>query len=1105
MFLDICKKKLLLIGSLLLCFTAVYGAESGNPRSDSINVPFTSTVSIANKTNYSNNAVVREQGSYNSLISNQLSLSYYSTQTQHLEGNLLFENNTLQLQNGSFSQTDKNPFAATQLFMANQTPHTTIDLSNWNVTLQNNTLQVKDTAEVGGMQGNLFGALVETENSQLGNLTLSGNSVVFAATDTPSEEGAKGPQLFGAEIISNITKVNTTIDVSQQVSGNTVSITGGNVNNKVIGAEILGVLKDQSNQGITLSGQVSQNVVNITKGTLQTDIVGGVMAVNSQNSSQTLYITGQVKENQVNISGGTFTGSIIAGGSIALEGQKAATDSVLTASVQDNIVNITGGKYTDTLILGGVTTADNGNTVTGAISGNTVSISGTPSFSGTSVLYGGFTSGTNAITNNTLQLNTKNLSVYGVDGFSTYEINTTALPAGATVLTSTHGNGHNNPLFARFGPNTYNGAWNIDGASINWKDAGRPALLNIGQSITLLKTNNVQGFSGTIANNAEQQSFTEGTTTYYYVLRQRPYQVDLLHYRLEDSGDWNQNISMAAGSYAGDDVSIAISGTLTASNISVTSNAQASAFLEAGTLDVSAQDTVLSLRAAQDGQQNAHFNTINLANGHNLTKIGNAFYSFDTFNISGNTQVSSLDVVSNAATVNLASGANARFATINLAQGAAISILPAGTASYSFDTLNTWGTQAAWNGDLTATGKNLNFYLDSNTVASDTALQVTGTADITDSQVKVGITGSSSALQKNDQVVLIDAGTLSGVPVNTKGVGMQGLLLKYNFDLQLVGNQLLATVTNTQLFEHSKAFSEGRIAALATLTQGADFVATQGIRAAQQAADEANHLALFSTIGAGKSRYETGSHIDVNGFQATVGLAHEVESWYDANWLLASFAEYGTGNYSSYNSFSTGTVKGSGDSSYIGLGILGKRTSFNNFYMELSARVGQVKNDFEGKVYTLENADYDYKTMYYGAHGGLGYMWQGTENTQLDLSVKYLWTHQDGKNVSLSSGDKIDFAGTNSSRVRAGLQWQYDLDESWFPYAGAAYEYELAGKAKATTYGLDIDAPSLRGGTGIGEIGIGYQHKSWLLGLSGQGYVGKRKGAGGQLHIGYMF
>ena len=92
----------------------------------------------------------------------------------------------------------------------------------------------------------------------------------------------------------------------------------------------------------------------------------------------------------------------------------------------------------------------------------------------------------------------------------------------------------------------------------------------------------------------------------------------------------------------------------------------------------------------------------------------------------------------------------------------------------------------------------------------------------------------------------------------------------------------------------------------------------------------------------------------------------------------------------------------------------------------------------------------------------------------------------------------------DSSRLRGGARFSYAVNEYVSPYAGAAYEYEFAGKAHATTNGFKIDTPKMTGGTGIGEFGLTLKPSKNLplsLDLGVQGYVGKRERVTGSLQI----
>jgi hypothetical protein len=92
----------------------------------------------------------------------------------------------------------------------------------------------------------------------------------------------------------------------------------------------------------------------------------------------------------------------------------------------------------------------------------------------------------------------------------------------------------------------------------------------------------------------------------------------------------------------------------------------------------------------------------------------------------------------------------------------------------------------------------------------------------------------------------------------------------------------------------------------------------------------------------------------------------------------------------------------------------------------------------------------------------------------------------------------MTFEAVNSHRLRGGTRLAYAVSEQVSPYVGAAYEYEFDGKAGASVYGLPVvDAPSVKGGTGIAELGLNLKpnpDSPVPLDLGVQGYTGKREG-----------
>ncbi|MDR2696686.1 MAG: autotransporter outer membrane beta-barrel domain-containing protein [Deltaproteobacteria bacterium] len=421
----------------------------------------------------------------------------------------------------------------------------------------------------------------------------------------------------------------------------------------------------------------------------------------------------------------------------------------------------------------------------------------------------------------------------------------------------------------------------------------------------------------------------------------------------------------------------------------------------------------------------------------------------------------------------------------------------------------------------------LNFYLPTTLGAGGKMLTVTGTADLTagagrSSTVNVGINGASSPLKTGDQVILIDADTLitnSGLNTTANGQGMQGVTLKYEFDIAATNKQLTASVTKVGVNEQTKALSEGFLSGLALVNSGADLVAGPGMSEAASAARRAGAsgptFGAFGALSGGQSRYNTGSHVDMASISLLSGLSFGVDLP-PGRLILGAFFEWGNGAYDSYNSFSNAAdVHGKGNTYHLGGGALARMdfvdTGPGHIYAEASFRAGGIHNDYYSSDLRDMNgrrASYDSFSPYYGFHLGAGYLWKITDKASLDLYAKYFWTRQEGDSVRLSTGDPVSFRHADSSRLRGGARFSYAVNEYVTPYVGAAYEHEFDARARATTNGFDIRKPDLVGGTGIGELGLSLTPAKGLplsFDLGVQGYVGKREGITGSLQVKFEF
>ena len=307
-----------------------------------------------------------------------------------------------------------------------------------------------------------------------------------------------------------------------------------------------------------------------------------------------------------------------------------------------------------------------------------------------------------------------------------------------------------------------------------------------------------------------------------------------------------------------------------------------------------------------------------------------------------------------------------------------------------------------------------------------------------------------------------------------------------------------------------KALSEGYIAGAMLVNRGADTVAFDAFDAIDTQNSQGG-LAPFVTLSASRTRYNSGSHVKSNDVVLSSGLSFKQD-----NITMGAFLETGRGSYDSYNSFSNAAkVHGSGNTRYYGAGLLGRYTFDNQIYTDASVRFGRTRTKFDTSdiqnLVTGDAAKYNLRSNYMSAHIGAGYVMSLDEQNTLDLSAKYLRSSVDGAKVNIA-GDSIDFDRVNSDRVRANALFSHAYSETVSFNAGVGYEHEFDSKTKATAHtiqgDLKIDAPDVKGGTGIFSLGATVTpsaDKNFSLDFNVDAYTGKREGAGASIRAGYAF
>ena len=381
---------------------------------------------------------------------------------------------------------------------------------------------------------------------------------------------------------------------------------------------------------------------------------------------------------------------------------------------------------------------------------------------------------------------------------------------------------------------------------------------------------------------------------------------------------------------------------------------------------------------------------------------------------------------------------------------------------------------------------------------------VGGEKKLSNAHIDLRRDGAAEKLKVGDKITLME-NTSGGITFgeNLTAKGTDGVTRDYEFAIASVDKTLIATVTKTSLGEQSKSFVETRTGASAFLNDGADFMAGAGLDAAKTEAARAAAApggaayGLWAGMGGGALRHNTGSYVEIKGWNLGVGWARE-NAVPAGTLTFGPFLEYGRGSYDSY--LDDGT-HGDGTSSYIGAGVVAELAMRGGIRVDGTLRAGRTKSDYTGL------ASYDTSNAYYGIQVGAGKDFRVSEAAAVNAYVRYAYTHTAGASAHLSTGETYEFDAVNSHRVRLGTRWTYGDTAHTQLYAGLAWEYEFDGVAHASYQGDRTPSPSLKGGSALLELGYRFAPKSSRVryDLHLNGWQGKREGITGGVSVKWMF
>ena len=283
-------------------------------------------------------------------------------------------------------------------------------------TTENNKLTITAGTHTAARAGYTIAKNGSTKNN---TLTITGGTVGEAYGGW-----TEGKNLLASTTVDETHPVAVNTGANAEAEGNTLNLSGGTIgaNGKIAGGYIAKYTLHQTHP--VSAGDAKTNKVNISGGTIgnNTAIYGGYTEG-----------SGHATDNEITISDGTFgNGVAIHGGATA--GRDAA-GTVTASKATGNTVTITGGTFgTGMDIYGGSTGG------TGAATGNTITLGADDLAMGGVFLHGGYgAASSDVMTDNTLNVKGKNITVRGVENFGKANFDLANKAVGDTLLKITGG------------------------------------------------------------------------------------------------------------------------------------------------------------------------------------------------------------------------------------------------------------------------------------------------------------------------------------------------------------------------------------------------------------------------------------------------------------------------------------------------------------------------------------------------------------------------------------------------------------------------------------------------------------------------------------------
>ena len=807
--------------------------------------------------------------------------------------------------------------------------------------------------------------------------------------------------------------------------------------------------------GYSNSGTATQNTMTIDSGTLQKNAYGGY--------SQ----SGTAAGNTLTLSdGGSVTGNVYGG-------------YTKTGAASGNTTTVAGGKTAN---------AFGGATETGTVTGNTVKLTG-----GSAVpkLYGGYAPGVEVTGNYAIVSGGEAQGVYGgASDTGKVSENTVTLTgdSGDTVLYGGYSKsgtvtGNTAQLTAGSAAKTYGGAsesGNVTGNTANLTGSSIGTVYG-GESDTGTVSTNTVTVAGGSAGSAIGGYAKTGTAAENSV-NVTGGLVDTAIGGTTDSGTASENTVTLAGGTAGSVYGgTAADGTVSENVVNVNGGSVTTTVAGGASDTGDVTGNVLNINGGTVGTTESAGETSDLIIG-GISKSGSV--TDNTVNVYGGTLGSMMSLYGGLVTDTGSSGSGN---TLNM-----------------YNKANTVKNLGRF--------QTMNFYVPKGTVVNETMVNVTNTADVSNTVI-YGAIDDSTKMSKGQQInLIVDNGGITSTNTQYKMIPGKDEVTDPGFVSQKVINKkidanhivlLIPDDDVPKIEEDTKAFPENRANATGTLIEASDLAVTDGYAsavAAYRAAWLEDHsikakFTPYVVLGGHNLRYTTGSYVDANGFNGELGFVKRNFENGHADTIMP-FVEYGNGNFTGHQDSG---ARSDGDQRYLGAGILLRRDLDNGLHYEGMLRAGRLNGDYAG-IIDEHPASYKNSSPYVAAHLGLGKVYKhGT--SEFDYYGRFFWTHL-GSDYAIVTSDlgkaPYSFDSVNSYRTRLGFRWTKHLDENVSSvYAGLGWDYEFDGEARAMYKTFSTPAPTFQGSSGFLELGwqsAVSKDNPWGADVRVTGWTGRQRG-----------